>query len=68
VVSPDWPNEQVLLSSGDVYRGQLGADWWHVYHADVHAVRVAGFSSSGRTLAIASSGELTLYTRRVRRA
>jgi hypothetical protein len=63
VVSPDWPNERVLLSRGDIHQGQLGQDWWHIHHETVSELRAVGFSPSGRTLIIASSGELALFTR-----
>ncbi|MFG3498602.1 hypothetical protein [Streptomyces sp. NPDC047928] len=55
VVAPDWPHHRVVLS--------LGKEWWQVFHADYSELRAAGFSPSGRTLAVATSSDLTLWTR-----
>jgi hypothetical protein len=64
VVSPDWPHHQVLLSTGGgPWRGEPGEQWWHVARVDHAELRAAGFSPSGRTLAIATSADLTLFTR-----
>lgn len=64
VVSPEWPNHRVLLSTGGgLWRGSVGEDWWHIFHADYSEFRAAGFSPSGRTLAVATSSDLTLWTR-----
>jgi hypothetical protein len=61
---PEWPNERVLLSAhGDIYRDPPGQGWWHVFHSDYSTFRAAGFSPSGRTLAVATSSDLTLWTR-----
>lgn len=64
VVSPDWPCHRVVLATGDaLHRGPAGETWWHVLHARYSEFRAAGFSPSGRTLAIATSSDLTLWTR-----
>jgi hypothetical protein len=65
VVSPAWPNDRVLLSSGSAmpYPEPHGEGWWHIFHADRSELRAAGFSPSGRTLAVATSSDLTLWTR-----
>jgi hypothetical protein len=55
---------RVLLSAdGDIYRDPPGQGWWHVFHCDYSTFRAAGFSPSGRTLAVATSSGLTLWTR-----
>lgn len=65
VVSPEWPHDRVILATdGGVHKGPAGKTWWHVFHADYSELRAAGFSPSGRTLAIATSSDLTLWTRR----
>lgn len=62
VVTPDWPIESVLLSSGgDPYRDEPGSTWWHIHREELCELRTAGFSPTGRTLAIASSCTLTLF-------
>ncbi|MFJ4423842.1 hypothetical protein ACKI1Q_32345 [Streptomyces galilaeus] len=65
VVQPAWPNERVLLCHGDglPHRGPHGEKWWHVFHASWSTFRAAGFSPSGRTLAVATSSDLTLWSR-----
>ncbi|MEV4228586.1 hypothetical protein AB0J81_16085 [Streptomyces bobili] len=65
VVQPAWPNERVLLSHGDglPHKGPHGEKWWHVFHASWSTFRAAGFSPSGRTLAVATSSDLTLWSR-----
>ncbi|AXK34528.1 hypothetical protein DVA86_19625 [Streptomyces armeniacus] len=64
VVSPDWPHHRVFLSTdGGLHKGPPGEKWWHVFHADYSELRAAGFSPSGRTLAVATSSDLTLWTR-----
>jgi hypothetical protein len=64
VVAPQWPHERVLLSRGSgIFRGELGQDWWHVFHSDYSTLRAAGFSPSGQTLAVATSSDLTLWAR-----
>lgn len=65
VVAPEWPHHRVLLSAdGGVFKGQPGESWWHVFNSDYSTFRAAGFSPSGRTLAVATSSDLTLWTRR----
>lgn len=64
VVTLEWPNEQVILSTdGGVYRGEMGRSWWHIFRSDYSTLRTAGFSPSGRTLAVATSSDLTLWTK-----
>ena len=64
VVSPGWPHHRVLLSAdGGLCRGPAGEEWWHIFHAHYSELRTAGFSPSGRTLAVATSSEITLWTR-----
>ncbi|MFF3314371.1 hypothetical protein ACFYV5_02530 [Streptomyces sp. NPDC003035] len=65
VVAPDWPHERVLLSGdgGMPHRGPHGEKWWHVFHSRWSELRAVGFSPSGRTLAVATSSDLTLWTR-----
>jgi hypothetical protein len=65
VVSPAWPNDRVLLSrgSGMPHRGPHGERWWHVFHSHYSELRAVGFSPSGRTLAVATSSDVTLWTR-----
>ncbi|CAL2060373.1 conserved protein of unknown function [Streptomyces murinus] len=65
VVAPAWPCDRVLLSrgSGLPHPGPHGERWWHIFHADYSEFRAAGFSPSGRTLAVATSSDLSLWTR-----
>ncbi|AUY48143.1 hypothetical protein [Streptomyces sp. CB01881] len=64
VVTPEWPNGRVLLCTGrGPFEGGHGENWWHVYHSSWSTFRAAGFSPSGRTLAVATSSDLTLWTR-----
>lgn len=64
VVSPEWPHDRVLLSSdAGLCQGPAGQNWWHISHADYAELRAAGFSPSGRTLAVATSSDLTLWSR-----
>ncbi|MFH9861640.1 hypothetical protein [Streptomyces sp. NPDC017202] len=65
VVQPAWPHERVLLSRGDglPHRGPHGEKWWHVFHSNYSTLRAVGFSPSGRTLAVATSSDLTLWSR-----
>ncbi|WP_194898849.1 hypothetical protein [Catenulispora pinisilvae] len=64
VVSPEWPNDRVLLSTGGgPWRGSAGETWWHIFHSDYSELRAAGFSASGRSLVVATSSDITLWTR-----
>ncbi|WP_037604549.1 hypothetical protein [Streptacidiphilus rugosus] len=64
VVAPEWPHERVLLSTdGGFHRGEPGTAWWHVFHSARSTLRAAGFSPSGRTLAVATSSDLSLWAR-----
>jgi hypothetical protein len=64
VVAPEWPHHRVLLSAdGGALKGPHGGSWWHVFNSDYSTLRAAGFSPSGRTLAVATSSDLTLWTR-----
>lgn len=65
VVSPEWPHHRVLLSTdgGMPHGGPHGDHWWHIFDSNYSEFRAAGFSPSGRTLAIATSSDLTLWTR-----
>ncbi|WP_407289007.1 hypothetical protein [Streptomyces sp. BP-8] len=66
VVSPEWPHHRVLLSAdgGMPHRGPHGERWWHIFDSNYSELRTAGFSPSGLTLAVATSSDLTLWTRR----
>lgn len=64
VVAPEWPHQRVLLSTdGGIHQGEPGSSWWHVFHSNRSTLRTAGFSPSGSTLAVATSSDLTLWTR-----
>ncbi|MDG4857859.1 hypothetical protein P8605_06760 [Streptomyces sp. T-3] len=64
VVSPDWPHDRIILSTdGGAHNGAAGGTWWHVLHCDYSELRAAGFSPAGLTLTIATSSDLTLWTR-----
>lgn len=65
VVYPAWPHERILLThgSGMPHREPHGDGWWHVFHSHYSELRAVGFSPSGRTLAVATSSDLTLWTR-----
>ncbi|MFD8911073.1 hypothetical protein [Streptomyces sp. NPDC059575] len=63
-VSPDWPHDRVILSTaGGLHQGEPGTTWWHILHSTYAELRAVGFSPSGRTLAVATSADLTLWTR-----
>ncbi|MFJ2007517.1 hypothetical protein ACWHLZ_28820 [Streptomyces chartreusis] len=68
VVAPAWPNERVLLSGdgGLPHSGPHGERWWHIFHSNYSELRAAGFSPSGRTIAVATSSDLSLWTTEVR--
>ncbi|MFF8413998.1 hypothetical protein [Streptomyces omiyaensis] len=65
VEAPDWPSHRILLSGngGNWHRPPHTEGWWHVLHSTWSTLRAAGFSPSGRTLAVATSSDLTLWTR-----
>jgi hypothetical protein len=65
VVSPAWPNDRVLLSrgSGMPHPEPHREGWWHIFHSCYSELRAVGFSPSGRTLAVATSSDVTLWTR-----
>nr|WP_308405988.1 hypothetical protein [Streptomyces panaciradicis] len=65
VVAPAWPNERVLLSrdGGLPHSGPHGERWWHIFDSHYSELRAAGFSPSGQTLAVATSSDLSLWTR-----
>lgn len=65
VVSPEWPHHRVLLSTdgGMPHNGPHTERWWHIFDSNYSELRAAGFSPSGRTLAVATCSDLTLWTR-----
>ncbi|MGY4970004.1 hypothetical protein ACWGCC_12375 [Streptomyces nigrescens] len=65
VVSPEWPHHRVLLSrdGGMPHSGPHGERWWHIFDSNYSELRTAGFSPSGRTLAVATSSDLSLWAR-----
>ncbi len=64
VITAEWPNERVILSAdGGAHNGEPGGTWWHILHSKYSTLRTAGFSPTGRTLAVATSSDLTLWTR-----
>ncbi|MEU9732359.1 hypothetical protein [Streptomyces sp. NPDC048002] len=64
VETPEWPEERVLLEHGGrFYSTPHEEGWWHVFHSTWSTFRTAGFSPTGRTLAVATSSDLTLWTR-----
>ncbi|WP_108988285.1 hypothetical protein [Streptomyces coelicoflavus] len=64
-VTPAWPNDRVLLSvdGGLPHSGPYGEQWWHIFHAAYSELRAFGFSPSGETIAVATSSDLSLWTR-----
>ena len=65
VVAPDWPHHRVLLSAGgNIHKDPHGQGWWHIFQSDYSTLRTIGFSPTGQTLAIATSSDITLWTRR----
>lgn len=64
-VTPAWPNDRVLLSAdgGLPHSGPHGEQWWHIFHATYSELRAFGFSPSGETIAVATSSDLSLWTR-----
>ncbi|MEU6092466.1 hypothetical protein ABZ865_37965 [Streptomyces sp. NPDC047085] len=65
VVTPAWPNDRVLLSTdgGLPHAGPHGERWWHIFHSDYSELRAVGFSPSGKTIAVATSSDISLWTR-----
>lgn len=64
IARPDWPNERVLLSTGSPYTGGAhGETWWHIFHSRHSELRAAGFSPSGATLVVATSSDISLWTK-----
>ncbi|RDG36997.1 hypothetical protein DVH02_17105 [Streptomyces corynorhini] len=65
-VTPAWPNDRVLLScdGGLPHSGPHGERWWHIFHSAHSQLRAFGFSPSGETIAVATSSDVTLWTRR----
>ncbi|MFJ4920872.1 hypothetical protein [Streptomyces sp. NPDC088725] len=64
VVSPEWPHDRVILSTdGGLNEGPAGGTWWHVFHSRYSEFRAAGFSPSGLVLAVATSSDITLWSR-----
>ncbi|MFP3990597.1 hypothetical protein U9R90_24655 [Streptomyces sp. E11-3] len=65
-VTPAWPNDRVLLSrdGGLPHAGPHGERWWHIFHSHYSELRAVGFSPSGQTIAVATSSDISLWTRR----
>lgn len=65
-VVPAWPNHRVLLSGdgGLPHAGPHGERWWHIFHSHYSELRAFGFSPSGETIAVATSSDVSLWTRR----
>ncbi|MGP4085631.1 hypothetical protein [Streptomyces sp. KR55] len=65
VVTPAWPNDRVLLSrdGGLPHAGPHGERWWHIFHSHYSELRAVGFSPSGQTIAVATSSDISLWTR-----
>ncbi|KND36059.1 hypothetical protein [Streptomyces acidiscabies] len=65
-VAPAWPNHRVLLSGdgGLPQAGPHGERWWHIFHSNYSELRAFGFSPSGETTAVATSSDVSLWTRR----
>ncbi|MEU9041613.1 MULTISPECIES: hypothetical protein [unclassified Kitasatospora] len=64
VTAPEWPHHRVLLATGrGPWQGEHAECWWHVFNSGWSTLRAAGFSPTGRTLAVATSSDLTLWTR-----
>ncbi len=54
---------QLSRDGGLPHRGPHGEEWWHIFHSNHSTFRAAGFSPSGRTIAAATSSDLSLWTR-----
>ena len=66
LVAPDWPDEMVVLQPpGCTLDSEERARGCVRLPDPISEVRAAGFSRTGRTLVIATSSELTLYSRTV---
>ncbi|MER5845289.1 hypothetical protein [Streptomyces prasinus] len=65
-VTPAWPDDRVLLSvdGGLPHSGPYGEQWWHTFHSTYSELRAFGFSPSGETIAVATSSDVSLWTRR----
>lgn len=64
VMAPEWPSHRVVLSAGGGrYDNPPGETWWVIFNDSHSELRAAGFSPSGRTLAIATSSDVTLIVR-----
>ncbi|MFJ8622619.1 hypothetical protein ACIRD3_07195 [Kitasatospora sp. NPDC093550] len=64
VAAPEWPHHRVLLATGrGPWQGEHGENWWQVFDSSRSTLRAAGFSPTGRTLAVATSSDLALWTR-----
>ncbi|MFJ8732183.1 hypothetical protein [Streptomyces bauhiniae] len=65
VLSPDWPLGRVVLTAdGGLNTVTPGRTWRHFFHSTYSEFRAAGFSPTGRTLAVATSSDLALWTGR----
>ncbi|MFC9977846.1 hypothetical protein ACFVH6_43770 [Spirillospora sp. NPDC127200] len=53
----------VVSADGGANSGPPGDRWWHVFHADYSELRAFGFSPFGWTLAVATSSDLTPWSR-----
>lgn len=69
-VTPAWPHDRVLLSGdgGLPHSGPHGEQWWHIFHSTYSELRAFGFSPSGETIAVATSSDVSLWTRRPERS
>ncbi|MFF1697323.1 hypothetical protein ACFVXC_27530 [Streptomyces sp. NPDC058257] len=65
-LTPSWPNDRVILSGdgGLPHSGPHGEEWWHIFHSTYSELRAFGFSPSGETIAVATSSDVSLWTRR----
>lgn len=66
VVAPDWPVEQVVLQppGADVIIEQFASSCIQVADSAATELRASGFSSDGQTFVVATSAEVTLWTRK----
>lgn len=65
VVAPDWPIEQVVLQppGADVIIERSASGCVQVADLAATELRAAGFSSNGKTFVVATSADITLWTR-----